>query len=71
MSIYKYLALFSCCVIFILTLIIHVSAKVMAAVIAFRNHLTNNLQIPAAVVTQIIDVHGCDSVRKIYLRDGS
>ena len=59
MSVYKYLALFlfSCCLIFILTLIIHVSAKVMAAVIAFRNHLTN-LQIPAAVVTQIIDVHG-------------
>ena len=36
----------------------------MAAVIVFRNHLTNNLQIPAAVVAQIIDVHGYDSVRE-------
>jgi len=36
----------------------------MAAVIAFRNHLTNNLQISAAVVTQIIDVHSYDSIRE-------
>jgi len=36
----------------------------MAAVIVFRNHLINNLQIPAAVVNQIIDVHGYDSVRE-------
>jgi len=36
----------------------------MAAVIVFRNHLTNNLQIPAAVVTQIIDVHGYDSIHE-------
>jgi len=36
----------------------------MAAVIVFRNQLTNNLQIPAAVVTQIIDVHGYESIHE-------
>jgi len=36
----------------------------MAAVIVFRNHLINNLQLPAAVVNQIIDVHGYDSVQE-------
>jgi len=36
----------------------------MAAVIAFRNHLINYLQLPAAVVNQIIDVHGYDSVQE-------
>jgi len=36
----------------------------MAAAIAFRNHLINNLQLPAAVVNQIIDVHGYDSVQE-------
>ena len=36
----------------------------MAAVIVFRNHLTNNLQLPAAVVSQIIDIHGYDSVEE-------
>ena len=36
----------------------------MAAVVAFRNHLINNLQLPAAVVNQIIDVHGYDSVQE-------
>ena len=36
----------------------------MVAVIVFRNHLINNLQIPTAVVNQIIDVHGYDSVRE-------
>ncbi len=34
----------------------------MAAVIVFRNHLINNLQLPAAVVSQIIDIHGYDSI---------
>ena len=34
----------------------------MAAVIVFRNHLINNLQLPAAVVSQIIDIHGYGSV---------
>ena len=36
----------------------------MAAVVAFRNHLINNQQLPAAVVNQIIDVHGYDSVQE-------
>jgi len=36
----------------------------MAAVIVFRNDLINNLRIPTAVVNQIIDVHGYDSVRE-------
>jgi len=36
----------------------------MAAVVAFRNHLINNLHHPAAVVNQIIDVHGYDSVQE-------
>jgi len=36
----------------------------MVAVIVFKNHLTNNLQIPAAVVTQIIDMHGYDSIHE-------
>ena len=36
----------------------------MAAVIVFRNHLINNLQIPTAVVNEIIDVQGYDSVRE-------
>ena len=36
----------------------------MAAVIVFRNHLINNLQLPAAVVSQIIDIHGYDSVEE-------
>jgi len=58
MSTYKYFVLFTlCCVLFTLTSLSHVSTKIMAAVAAFRNHLTNNSQIPAAVVTQIIDVH--------------
>jgi len=34
----------------------------MVAVIVFRNHLINNLQLPAPVVHEIIDVHGYDSV---------
>lgn len=36
----------------------------MAAVIVFRNHLINNLQLPAQVVSQIIDVHGYDSIHE-------
>ena len=36
----------------------------MAAVIVFRNHLINNLQLPAQVVSQIIDAHGYDSIRE-------
>ena len=36
----------------------------MAAVIVFRNHLINNLQLPEQVVVQIIDVHGYDSVEE-------
>jgi len=36
----------------------------MAAVIVFRNHLINNLQLPAQVVFQIIDVHGYDSIEE-------
>jgi len=36
----------------------------MAAVIVFRNHLINNLQLPAAVVSQIINIHGYDSVNE-------
>jgi len=36
----------------------------MAAVIVFRIHLINNMQIPTAVVNQIIDVHCYDSVRQ-------
>ena len=36
----------------------------MAAVVSFRNHLINNQQLPAAVVNQIIDVHGYDSVQE-------
>lgn len=36
----------------------------MVAVIAFRNLLINNLQLLAAVVNQIIDVHDYDSVQE-------
>ena len=36
----------------------------MAAVVVFRNHHTNNLQLPAPVVYQIIDVHGYDSIEE-------
>ncbi len=36
----------------------------MAAVIVFRNHLIYNLQIPAQVVVQIIDLHGYDSIEE-------
>ena len=36
----------------------------MAAVIVFRNHLINNLQLPEQVVVEIIDVHGYDSVEQ-------
>jgi len=39
----------------------------MAAVIVFRNHLINNLQLPEQVVVQIIDVHGYGSVEEFAL----
>ena len=38
--------------------------NIMAAVVVFRNHLTNNLQLPTPVVYQIIDVHGYDSIEE-------
>ena len=36
----------------------------MSAAIVFRNHLVNNLQIPAQVAFQIIDMHGYDSIKE-------
>ena len=36
----------------------------MAAVIVFRNHLINNLQLPGQVVVQIIDVHSYDFIEE-------
>ena len=36
----------------------------MAAVIVFRNHLINNLQLPEEVVVQIMDVHGYESIEE-------
>jgi len=63
-SIYKYsfFIFILCCV--ILTLISNYprTNNIVAAVIVFRNHLINNLQLPAPVVYEIIDVHGYDSV---------
>jgi len=66
-SIYKYtfFIFILCCV--ILTLISNYprTNNIMAAVVVFRNHLINNLQPPAPVVYQIIDVHGYDSVDRL------
>ena len=36
----------------------------MIAVIVFRTHFINNLQLPEQVVVEIIDVHGYDSVEE-------
>ena len=39
----------------------------MAAVVVFRSHLTDNLQLPTPVVYQIIDVHGYDSIEEFAM----